>query len=240
MSRLRLRLIIACCSLNVAVGCVRQTQNSIVRCWADWNTLGHCAAYYEKVDHKPYYPARVGYFKAMYNANPGHGRKRRLQLVEHGATGDFAAAPCPSPSGESNLRSDSISPHGTLEAPPPAKLAPPKVEAPAPRRDVILPLPPPPTKGAPSQSDNETPAPSEDESPGLSLPKDFESSSAADESPTLPDVGQPQPTTPAPPVSTPPIDSGATIPPESSAGTMDFLREKANSGRAFLRSFFGP
>jgi hypothetical protein len=262
MSRLPLRLIVACCSLNAAVGCVHQTDNSIVRYWADWNTLGQCAAYYERVNHKPYYPARVGYFKAMYNANPGHGGQKRFQLVEHAATGDIVAAPNPCPSGETIPHAGERGPHADGEVPPPLTLAPPKIEVPAPQVidspapsvDETPPLPdnnasaprvnvippPPPTRTARSQSDHDSQAPSDNGSPGLSPPGDDMSMPAEDNGPTSPDIVEFPPPMPAPPVSTSPIDSEAPLPPESSTATMDFLRDKARSGRAFLRSFFGP
>ena len=59
-------------SFLAASGCAHQRENSIVRCWADYNTLKHLALFFELVDHMPYRSVRVGSFRWMYNQNPGH------------------------------------------------------------------------------------------------------------------------------------------------------------------------
>ncbi|MEX0700688.1 MAG: hypothetical protein WD069_01190 [Planctomycetales bacterium] len=55
----------------VLTGCAARRDLAIVRCWADWNTLGTPAVYCEKLHHQPPSPARVETFRWMYGAGPG-------------------------------------------------------------------------------------------------------------------------------------------------------------------------
>jgi hypothetical protein len=53
-------------------GCVHRGVHSVHRWWADYNTLRAPALYFEQVDHLPYHAAHVGYFRWMYDRDPGH------------------------------------------------------------------------------------------------------------------------------------------------------------------------
>jgi hypothetical protein len=46
--------------------------HSICRAWADYNTLRAPAVYLERDDHLPYPATQVGYYRWMYNKDPGH------------------------------------------------------------------------------------------------------------------------------------------------------------------------
>jgi hypothetical protein len=71
MSSKTYRILLICFFL-AASGCAHQRENSIVRWWADYNTLKHPALFFELIDHKPYRSVRVGSSRWMYNQNPGH------------------------------------------------------------------------------------------------------------------------------------------------------------------------
>jgi hypothetical protein len=46
--------------------------HSICRAWADYNTLRAPALYLEQNDHLPYPATQVGYYRWMYDKDPGH------------------------------------------------------------------------------------------------------------------------------------------------------------------------
>lgn len=52
--------------------CVRQGAHAITRIWFDCDTYCGPALCLEQVDHLPYHKERVGYFRWMYNKDPGH------------------------------------------------------------------------------------------------------------------------------------------------------------------------
>jgi hypothetical protein len=52
--------------------CVEQCNHSVRRMWCDYNTFRAPALSFEQVDHLPYPAAQVGYYKWMYDKDPGH------------------------------------------------------------------------------------------------------------------------------------------------------------------------
>ena len=46
--------------------------HSVCRAWADYNTLRAPALYLEQDDHLPYPATQVGYYRWMYDKDPGH------------------------------------------------------------------------------------------------------------------------------------------------------------------------
>ena len=52
--------------------CTEQGNHSVRKMWADYNTLRCPAFYLEQEDHLPYPAAQVGYYRWMYDKDPGH------------------------------------------------------------------------------------------------------------------------------------------------------------------------
>jgi hypothetical protein len=52
--------------------CTEQANHSVRKVWADYNTLRCPAFYLEQEDHLPYPAAKVGYYRWMYDKDPGH------------------------------------------------------------------------------------------------------------------------------------------------------------------------
>jgi hypothetical protein len=52
--------------------CEQQWNHSVRRMWADYNTFRAPALSFEQVDHLPYPAAQVGYYRWMYDKDPGH------------------------------------------------------------------------------------------------------------------------------------------------------------------------
>ncbi len=52
--------------------CTEQGNHSVRKVWADYNTLRCPAFYLEQEDHLPYPAAQVGYYRWMYDKDPGH------------------------------------------------------------------------------------------------------------------------------------------------------------------------
>jgi hypothetical protein len=60
-------LVAACSSC-----CEQQYNHSVRRMWCDYNSFGAPALSFEQVDHLPYPAAQVGYYRWMYDKDPGH------------------------------------------------------------------------------------------------------------------------------------------------------------------------
>ena len=52
--------------------CLCRGDHSIRKFWLDYNTLDCPAIYVEQVDHLPYPAGQVGYYRWMYDKDPGH------------------------------------------------------------------------------------------------------------------------------------------------------------------------
>ena len=52
--------------------CTEQGNHAVRKVWADYNTLRCPAFYLEQEDHLPYPAAQVGYYRWMYDKDPGH------------------------------------------------------------------------------------------------------------------------------------------------------------------------
>lgn len=77
----KLAIILATVGCLFTVGCAHQREHSVVRMWADYNSLRRPSLNFETVSHKPHRAARVGSFLHMYGQDPGHQhvyRNRRL------------------------------------------------------------------------------------------------------------------------------------------------------------------
>ena len=66
--------------------CTERGPHSVCRAWADYNTLMVPALYLEQDDHLPYPATQVGYYRWMYDKDPGHqyaclGVRYRRELV---------------------------------------------------------------------------------------------------------------------------------------------------------------
>ncbi|QDT62816.1 hypothetical protein [Calycomorphotria hydatis] len=64
-------LLLLIAAVMPACGCVYQGKNTLIRCWADKNTLRTPALFMEKYNHLPYRKQDVDYYRWMYNAGPG-------------------------------------------------------------------------------------------------------------------------------------------------------------------------
>jgi hypothetical protein len=52
--------------------CEQQWNHSVRRMWCDYNTFRAPSLSFEQVDHLPYPAAQVGYYRWMYDKDPGH------------------------------------------------------------------------------------------------------------------------------------------------------------------------
>jgi hypothetical protein len=52
--------------------CTEQANHAVRKMWCDYNTLRCPAFYLEQEDHLPYPAAQVGYYRWMYDKDPGH------------------------------------------------------------------------------------------------------------------------------------------------------------------------
>ena len=52
--------------------CTERSNHAVRKMWADYNTLRCPAFYLEQEDHLPYPAAQVGYYRWMYDKDPGH------------------------------------------------------------------------------------------------------------------------------------------------------------------------
>jgi hypothetical protein len=61
-------LMVAACSSC----CEQQYNHSVRRMWCDYNSFREPALSFEQVDHLPYCAPQVGYYRWMYDKDPGH------------------------------------------------------------------------------------------------------------------------------------------------------------------------
>jgi len=52
--------------------CEHRYNHSVCRAWCDYNSFREPALAFEQFDHLPYPPAQVGYYRWMYDKDPGH------------------------------------------------------------------------------------------------------------------------------------------------------------------------
>ncbi len=66
--------LLLCASLATLSSCALTEwgNHSVRMAWADYNTLRAPALYVEQVDHLPYTAPKVGYYRWMYDKDPGH------------------------------------------------------------------------------------------------------------------------------------------------------------------------
>jgi hypothetical protein len=66
------KLIAAVLFVAASSCCEQQFNHSVRRVWADYNTFRAPALSFEQFDHLPYPAAQVGYYRWMYDKDPGH------------------------------------------------------------------------------------------------------------------------------------------------------------------------
>ena len=142
MARVVIRYSLILVLVVAASGCLEHRgDHSIVRCWADYNSLGQPALFLEKLHHQPYKAARVDHFRWMYNKPPG---KSNSQLY-------VTAAP---PIGEVWESPDASDSPGIPLVPPPEA-----VESPSPESEPSVgPFPPAPEPTSDPQQPSDAPA----------------------------------------------------------------------------------
>ncbi len=70
------KVAIVLCSASVVAlsscSLAERGNHAIRRVWVDYNSLRACALYLEQDDHLPYTAPKVGYYRWMYDKDPGH------------------------------------------------------------------------------------------------------------------------------------------------------------------------
>ncbi len=73
MQRSRCHILIAAVLVAACSSCCEQQYNhSVRRVWCDYNSFLEPALSFQQVDHLPYPAAQVGYYRWMYDKDPGH------------------------------------------------------------------------------------------------------------------------------------------------------------------------
>jgi len=109
-----------------ASGCLEHRgKHSILRLWADYNSLGQPALFLERLEHQPYKAARVDHFRWMYNKPPGKSDDQ-FSITSMDQIDDAGEAPSASDSREAPpvpppeaVESPSLETEPSVNPPPP-------------------------------------------------------------------------------------------------------------------------